>query len=79
LRSWRRGDDDHPPDLQVERLTLLSADINRREACIEQPLPQLSEGEGANRETDDADAAATDDEAIRFGPPSEQMKRWRLT
>ena len=24
-----RGNDDHPPDLQVERLTLLSADINR--------------------------------------------------
>src|ERR687887_1662033 len=36
--------------------------------------PQLREGEGANRETDDADAAAADDEAIGFGSPGEQVE-----
>lgn len=63
-----RRDDDHAADLQIQRLTLLSADVNRREAGGEQPVPQLREGEKANREVDGADAAAADDEAVRLGP-----------
>src|ERR671935_277800 len=43
-------------------------------SCVEQPLPQLREGEGANRETHDADAAAADDEAIGFGSAGEQVE-----
>jgi hypothetical protein len=74
LDRLARRDDDHAADMEIQRLTLLPADVNRREASGEQPVPQLRESETANREMDGADAAAADDEAVRLGPPREQVE-----
>ena len=60
--------------MQIQRLTLLPADVNRREPSGEQLVPQLREGEKANREVDGADAAAADDEPVRLGPPRDQVE-----